>query len=54
MSQIPKDIKSKYNHDNKFLWVDDRIRYYEQEERLLTKDEMTIANEMWIKYGKKA
>ena len=40
--------------DVDYRWVDDRIRYYEQEERLLTKDEMTIANEMWIKYGKKA
>ena len=40
--------------DPDYRWVDDRIRYYEQEERLLTKDEMTIANEMWIKYGKKA
>jgi len=41
------------NIDNvDYRWVDDRIRYYEQEERLLTKDEMTTANEMWKKYGR--
>ena len=40
--------------DPDYRWADDRIRYYEQEERLLTKEEMTIANEMWKKYGKKA
>ena len=37
-----------------YRWVDDRIRYYEQEERLLTKDEMRVANNLWAKYGKKA
>jgi chromosome segregation ATPase len=31
MSQIPKDLKSKYNHDNKFLWVDSQL------EKLMTK-----------------
>ncbi len=40
------------NIDNvDYRWVDDRIRFYEQEERLLTKDEMQTANEMWNKYG---
>ena len=28
MSQIPKDIKSKYNHDNKFLWVDAQLEKF--------------------------
>ena len=37
--------------DVEYRWVDDRIRYYEQEERLLTKDEMQIANLYWKKYG---
>ena len=37
--------------DTEYRWVDDRIRFYEQEERLLTKDEMQTANEMWNKYG---
>ena len=31
MSQIPKDMKSKYNHDNKFLWVDSQL------EKLMTR-----------------
>ena len=34
-----------------YRWVDDRIKYYEQEERLLTKQEMDIANLYWRKYG---
>ena len=37
-----------------YRWVDDRIKYYEQEERLLTKQEMDIANLYWKKYGKTA
>ena len=35
-----------------YRWVSDRIEYYESEDRLLTKEEMTMANEMWEKYGK--
>ena len=38
--------------DTEYRWVNDRIEYYEGEERLLTKEEMTMANEMWKKYGK--
>ena len=34
-----------------YRWVDDRIKYYESEERLLTKQEMDIANLYWKKYG---
>ena len=37
--------------DTEYRWVNDRIEYYESEDRLLTKDEMTMANEMWKKYG---
>ena len=40
--------------DTEYRWVNDRIEYYEGEERLLTKEEMTIANELWDKYGKKS
>ena len=36
--------------DTEYRWVNDRIEYYESEERLLTKDEMQTANEMWKKY----
>ena len=34
-----------------YRWVDDRIRYYENDYRLLTKQEMQIANLYWKKYG---
>jgi len=37
--------------DIDYRWVDDRIRYYERDERLLTKDEMDNANKLWSKYG---
>ena len=37
--------------DIDYRWVDDRIRYYERDERLLTKDEMRVANNLWKKYG---
>ena len=40
--------------DVQYRWVSDRIEYYEKQERLLTKEEMKTANEMWNKYGKKA
>ena len=28
MSEMPDDIKSKYNHDNKFKWVDSQLEKY--------------------------
>ena len=34
-----------------YRWVTDRIEYYEKDNRLLTKEEMTIANDMWKLYG---
>ena len=37
-----------------YRWVNDRIEYYEKDKRLLTKEEMTTANEMWKKYGTKS
>ena len=40
--------------DTEYRWVNDRIEYYEGEERLLTKSEMEHANELWDKYGKKS
>ena len=36
--------------DIDYRWGDDRIRYYERDERLLTKDEMRVANNLWKKY----
>ena len=42
----------KMDIDNQeYRWVDDRIQYYESEERLLTKQEMKIANLYWKKYS---
>ena len=37
--------------DTEYFWVNDRIEYYETDGRLLTKEEMKMANEMWKKYG---
>ena len=37
--------------DLDYRWVNDRIEYYENKSRLLTKDEMLRANELWRKYG---
>ena len=33
-----------------YRWVNDRIEYYEGEERLLSKEEMLKANDLWNKY----
>ena len=40
--------------DVDYRWVNDRIEYYEAEERLLTKEEFEEANWLWKKYGKKS
>ena len=37
--------------DVDYRWVDDRIKYYRDDGRLLTKDEMRVANNLWMKYG---
>ena len=43
---------TKMNIENvDYRWVNDRIEYYEGEDRLLTKDEMLVANNLWTKYG---
>ena len=34
-----------------YRWVNDRIEYYENDGRLLTKEEMKTANELWRRYG---
>ena len=36
--------------DLDYRWVNDRIEYFDKNKRLLTKDEMTIANNLWKKY----
>ena len=37
--------------NQEYRWIDDRIKYYEKDDRLLTKQEMKIANFYWKKYG---
>ena len=34
-----------------YRWVDDRIKYYRDDGRLLNREEMQRANDLWIKYG---
>lgn len=42
----------KMNIDNfDYRWVDDRIKRYRDDGRLLNKDEMKRANDYWKKYG---
>ena len=36
--------------DLEYRWVNDRIEYYEGEDRLLSKEEMKIANNLWMKF----
>ena len=36
--------------DPHYRWVNDRIEYYEGQDRLLTPDEMKTANELWAIY----
>ena len=38
--------------DPELRWVSDRIEYWNGEERILTKEEMQIANLYWKKYNK--
>ena len=38
--------------DTEYRWVNDRIEYFDNDKRLLTKDEMNKANELWKKYGR--
>ena len=37
--------------NQEYTWIDDRIKYYEKNDRLLTKQEMSIANLYWKKYN---
>ena len=44
----------KMNIDNfDYRWVDDRIKYYRDDGRLLNKEEMSRANSLWNKYNDK-
>ena len=36
--------------DPELRWVSDRIEYFNGEERILSKDEMRVANNMWKEF----
>ena len=36
--------------DTEYRWVNDRIEYFNADERVLTKDEMRVANNLWLQY----
>ena len=38
--------------DTEYKWVDDRIKYWNTDDRPLTKDEMLVSNNLWNMYGK--
>jgi len=43
--------KGNYDIDDpEIRWVSDRVEYWNSEERILSKDEMKIANLYWKKY----
>ena len=37
--------------DTDYRWVEDRIEYWQTTDRMLTKDEMRVSNNLWNKYG---
>ena len=36
--------------DTEYRWVNDRIEYFNADERILTQDEMRVANNLWLQY----
>ena len=38
--------------DSEYRWVSDRLEYWNSEERILSKEEMKVANKMWKHYNK--
>ena len=57
MSEMPDDIKSKYNHDNKFKWVDSQLEKFmernkeletiiAEKEKILTEFRVTYLNDI--------
>jgi len=38
--------------DRDYRWVQDRIEYWNSEERILSRSEMIAANTLWDRYGK--
>ena len=49
---IEMHFGDKMNIDHvQYRWVNDRIEYWEKEKRILTKEEMKTANDMWKIYN---
>tara|TARA_Y100001938_G_C7969250_1_gene368471 strand:+ start:666 stop:893 length:228 start_codon:yes stop_codon:yes gene_type:complete len=47
-----KSVKGNYDIDDpEIRWCEDRIEYFNGEERVLSKEEMETANSMWRKYA---
>ena len=43
--------KGNYNIDDpEIRWVEDRLEYWKNDERLLTPEEMSVANHYWKKF----
>ena len=38
--------------DTEYRWCTDRLEYWNSEERLLTKEDMQVANDLWRMYGR--
>ena len=52
--KLMKEFKGNYDIDDpEIRWVDDRIEKFNSKQRLLTKEEMKIANTFWRKYNGK-
>ena len=46
------ECKPNYDIDDpEIRWITDRINYWQTDDRILTKEEMQIANLYWKKYG---
>ena len=41
-----------YIDDTEYRWVDDRIEKFNSDDRILTKDEMLVSNNLWNVYGR--
>ena len=59
MKKLATAIEMYYGGDmdidnQEWRWIDDRIKMYYEKDRLLTKQEMDIANLYWKKYRKTA
>ena len=51
-TQIEMKLGSSMNIDDvDYRWVNDRIEYYDKDERLLSKDEMLVANNLYRKFS---